>query len=212
MKKMYAYVRGNGHALLTLVVLLVVWEAAVRAFQVREFLLPAPSLILSKLEGQTGYLLKQSLSTLQTTLLGFIVAVVLGVVAAIGIVTVLGLRSTEQDMLDMARVNHASRAKVLWKIRFPNALPHMFAGMKVGISFALVGTIVGEFVAGESGLGHVILVAQGSFDTATVFVALLLLCVLGVLAFKAIELLEARFLHWHASQRDKAALHGTGPH
>lgn len=118
--------------------------------------------------------------------------------------TVLGLKSTDPEMLDMARVNQASRAKILWKIRFPNALPSLFAGMKVGVSFALVGTIVGEFVAGGSGLGHVILVAQGSFDTPTVFVALGLLCVLGVLLFKAIEVFENRCLSWHASQRNQA--------
>src|SRR3546814_9264453 len=53
------------------------------------------------------------------------------------------------DMLDMARVNQASRAKILWKIRFPNALPSIFSGMKVGVSFALVGTIVGEFRSEE---------------------------------------------------------------
>src|SRR3546814_8382410 len=94
---------------------------------------------------------------------------------------------SDPDMLDMARVNQASRAKILWKIRFPTALPSIFSGMKVGDSFALVGTIVGEFVAGGSGLGHVILVAQGSFDTPTVFVALALLCVLGVLLIKLIE-------------------------
>lgn len=120
--------------------------------------------------------------------------------------TVLGLRSTDPDMLDMARVNHASRAKLLWKIRFPNALPSIFAGMKVGVSFALVGTIVGEFVAGEAGLGHVILVAQGGFDTSTVFVALALLCALGVILFKAIEAAEAHYLVWHASQRERPAL------
>ena len=114
--------------------------------------------------------------------------------------TVLGLRSVDPDMLAMARVNQASKAKVLWKIRFPNALPSIFAGMKVGISFALVGTIVGEFVAGGSGLGHVILVAQGSFDTPTVFVALVLLCVLGVASFKLLEVIERRLLVWHASQ------------
>lgn len=116
--------------------------------------------------------------------------------------SVLGLRSTDPDMLDMARVNHASRARMLWKIRFPNALPSIFAGMKVGVSFALIGTIVGEFVAGESGLGHVILVAQGAFDTSTVFVALALLCILGVLLFQLIEWAEARLLAWHASQRE----------
>ena len=120
--------------------------------------------------------------------------------------TVLGLRSTDPDMLDMARVNHASRSKMLWKLRFPNALPSIFAGMKVGVSFALVGTIVGEFVAGEAGLGHVILVAQGSFDTSTVFAALFLLCILGVLLFKAIEVAEVHYLVWHASQRERPAL------
>ena len=78
--------------------------------------------------------------------------------------------------------------------------------MKVGVSFALVGTIVGEFVAGETGLGHVILVAQGSFDTPTVFVALALLCVLGVLLFKLIEVFEARLLSWHASQLERPAM------
>ena len=264
MNKLLSRARANSHAFVTVVILLLVWEVAVRALGVREFLLPAPSHIVSKAQGQWGYLLKESFSTLQTTLYGFGLAVVLGVAAAIGIVssrfldktlysllvafnavpkvalaplfviwmgtgamptvtiamliaifpilidTVLGLRSTESDMLDMARVNHASKAKILWKIRMPNALPSMFAGMKVGISFALVGTIVGEFVAGESGLGHVILVAQGSFDTATVFVALGLLGLLGVLVFKAIELLEEHFLKWHASQRDKTALHAVG--
>jgi NitT/TauT family transport system permease protein len=263
-KKLLSRARDNSHAFVTIVVLLIVWEVAVRAFGVREFLLPAPSRILLKAHGQWGYLLKESFSTLQTTLYGFGFALVLGVTAAIGIVssrfldktlyallvalnavpkvalaplfviwmgtgsmpkvtvamliaifpilidTVLGLRSTESDMLDMARVNRASKAKILWKIRVPNALPSVFAGMKVGISFALVGTIVGEFVAGESGLGHVILVAQGSFDTPTVFLALGLLGLLGVLIFKAIELLEEHFLKWHASQREKAALHAVG--
>lgn len=263
MKKVLFHARENGHALLTLVLVLAVWELAVTSLQIRDFLLPAPSKIFLQFQAQFGYLLKESLNTLQTTLYGFGVAVILGVAAAVGIVysrfldktlysflvalnavpkvalaplfviwmgtgqmpkvaiamliaifpilidTVLGLRSTDPDMLDMARVNHASKAKILWKIRFPNALPSMFAGMKVGVSFALVGTIVGEFVAGESGLGHVILVAQGSFDTSTVFVALALLCVLGVLLFKGLEMLEAKFLGWHASQSDKLRLEGA---
>ncbi len=81
--------------------------------------------------------------------------------------------------------------------------------MKVGISFALVGTIVGEFVAGETGLGHIILVAQGSFDTPTVFVALALLCILGVILFKGLELAEERMMPWHASQRGKPAAEST---
>ncbi len=258
MKNLLARTQRSWQALLTVAVLLALWEIGVRTLEVRDFLLPAPSKVLRQFLEQPGYLLLQSLDTLRTTLAGFVLAVVLGIAAAIGIVyskfldrtlysllvamnavpkvalaplfviwmgtgatpkvaiamliaifpilidSVLGLRSTDPDMLDMARVNKASRAKMLWKIRFPNALPSIFAGMKVGVSFALIGTIVGEFVAGEAGLGHVILVAQGSFDTSTVFVALALLCILGVLLFKAIEIAEERLLGWHASQRGTA--------
>ena len=260
MKNLLADTQRSWQALLTVAVLLALWEISVRTLGVRDFLLPAPSKVARQFLEQPGYLLLQSLDTLRTTLMGFVLAVVLGIAAAIGIVyskfldrtlysllvamnavpkvalaplfviwmgtgatpkvaiamliaifpilidSVLGLRSTDPDMLDMARVNKASRAKILWKIRFPNALPSIFAGMKVGVSFALIGTIVGEFVAGEAGLGHVILVAQGSFDTSTVFVALALLCILGVLLFKAIEIAEERLLGWHASQR--GAAHG----
>lgn len=259
MKFLWKRSENSRLAILTMVILLLAWEGAVRFFGVREFLLPAPSKIIADFMEQPGFLLLQSLDTLQTTLAGFVLAVVLGVGAAIGIVysrfldrtlyalmvalnavpkvalaplfviwlgtgsapkiaiamliaifpilidTVLGLKSIDPEMLNMARANQASRSKVLWKIRFPNALPSIFAGMKVGISFALVGTIVGEFVAGETGLGHVILVAQGSFNTPTVFVALALLCVLGVILFKALELAEERLLPWHASQRGKPA-------
>lgn len=257
MKLLWKRSENSRLAILTIVVLLLIWEGAVRAFDVREFLLPPPSKIFTEFLAQPGFLLMQSLDTLQTTLAGFVLAVVLGVGSAIGIVysrfldrtlyslmvalnavpkvalaplfviwlgtgsapkiaiamliaifpilidTVLGLKSIDPEMLNMARANQASRSKVLWKIRFPNALPSIFAGMKVGVSFALVGTIVGEFVAGETGLGHVILVAQGSFDTPTVFVALALLCALGVILFKALEWAEERMLPWHASQRGR---------
>jgi NitT/TauT family transport system permease protein len=118
--------------------------------------------------------------------------------------TVLGLKSVDPEMLNMAKASHSSRASILWKIRFPNALPSIFAGMKVAISFALVGAIVGEFVAGDTGLGHVIVVAQGTFDTARVFVALILLGILGTILFNSIELLERFFLPWHVSQRSGA--------
>jgi len=254
--------RGR-QAALTIFVLLVVWEIAVRTLGIRDFMLPPPSKIVQQFLASPGYLLLQMFDTFLTTIIGFALAVVIGVIAAIGIVysrfldrtlysllialnavpkvalaplfviwmgtggtpkiaialliaifpilidTVLGLKSTDPDMLDMARVHHASRAKVLWKIRFPNALPHIFSGMKVGGSFALVGTVVGEFVAGETGLGHVILIAQGGFDTPTVFVALALLCVLGVALFKAIEFAEVRLLGWHASQRETVPQNGA---
>jgi NitT/TauT family transport system permease protein len=119
---------------------------------------------------------------------------------------VLGLRSIDPDILAMAYVSRARPIAVLWKIRLPNALPTLFAGMKVGISFALVGAIVGEFVAGSDGLGTVILIAEGQFDTTRVFAALVILGLMGTLLFYAIEFAEMLLLPWHPSHR---ARHGN---
>lgn len=97
--------------------------------------------------------------------------------------SVLGLRSVDPEQINLARSCRASALKILWKIRLPNALPSIFAGLKVGVSFSLIGAIVGEFVAGDTGLGSVILLAQGNFDTPRVFAALVLLGVLGTILF-----------------------------
>jgi NitT/TauT family transport system permease protein len=90
---------------------------------------------------------------------------------------------------------------VLWKIRLPNALPTLFAGMKVGIGFALVGAIATEFVAGSNGLGTVILIAEGQFDTTRVFAALVRLGLSGTVLFYVIESAESLLLPWHPSHR-----------
>jgi len=115
--------------------------------------------------------------------------------------TVLGLRSVDPDMLSLARVSRASAWSVLTKIRFPCALPSLFAGMKVAISFALVGALVGEFVAGSYGIGFQILLAQGQFDTVRVFVSLLLLGIVGTILFFLVDYAERLLLPWHVSQR-----------
>jgi NitT/TauT family transport system permease protein len=120
---------------------------------------------------------------------------------AIVIDSVLGLRSVDPDVIDLGRSFKGSGVKLLVKIRFPNALPSIFAGMKVAIALALVGTIVGEFVAAQNGLGYVILSAQGVFDTKRVFAALLILAVMGTSLFYLIELAEAKTVPWHVSRR-----------
>lgn len=115
--------------------------------------------------------------------------------------TVLGLRSIDPDLINMARAVRASQRQILWKLRFPEALPSLLAGMKVSISLALVGTVVGEFIAGNSGLGSVILAAQGAFDTKQVFVSILFLGVLGAILFYAVDFIERRLIPWHPSHR-----------
>ncbi len=121
--------------------------------------------------------------------------------------TVLGLRAIDPEMISMAKAARASRRHVMFKIRFPNALPSLFAGMKVGISFALIGAIVGEFVAGESGLGSVILNSQSAFNTPRAFAAIVLLSVIGTVLFFIVDFAERLLLPWHVSQRGVSGGH-----
>ncbi|MDB5553185.1 MAG: Hydroxymethylpyrimidine transporter, transrane component [Rhizobium sp.] len=117
--------------------------------------------------------------------------------------SVVGLRSVDPGTLDLARTYRGSNLQIFWKIRFPGALPSIFAGMKVAISLALVGTIVGEFVGSNWGLGFVILQSQGQFNTPRVFAAILVLSVLGILLYQAIDLIERRAMPWHVSHRNR---------
>ncbi len=115
----------------------------------------------------------------------------------------LGMRSVDPDALALACVHQATAWRILWNVRFPNALPVLFVGMKVAISFALVGAIVGEFVGGSAGLGYVILVAQGQFDTVRVFGALVVLGAIGTFLFYLVEAAERLALPRHVSQRSQ---------
>ena len=128
-------------------------------------------------------------------------------VFAIVIDTVLGLKSVHPDILDLAKSLRGGRLATLFRIRFPCALPSMFAGMKVGIGLALVGAIVGEFVSSQRGLGYVILSAQGMFDTTRVFVAILVLAVMGVALFWLLAIIERFAIPWHSSQRPASSGH-----
>jgi len=123
---------------------------------------------------------------------------------AIVIEAVLGLRSLDTEIVDLGRSMRGSPLKLLWKIRLPNALPSLFAGMKVAIGLSLVGVLVGEFVSAQHGLGYVIMAAQGAFDTPRVFVAILLLSIMGTMLFRMIEIIERRVIPWHVSQRGTA--------
>jgi NitT/TauT family transport system permease protein len=115
--------------------------------------------------------------------------------------TVLGLRSADPDALDLLKTMHGSPMQALYKIRIPTALPHMFAGMKISISLALVGAIAGEFVASQEGLGWVILSAQGMFQTTRVFAAIILLGIMGTILFFLVDIAERLVCPWHVSHR-----------
>jgi NitT/TauT family transport system permease protein len=110
--------------------------------------------------------------------------------------TVHGLRSVPADVLDLGRVLKGSRRDFFFKVRLPSALPSILTGMKVAISLALIGAIVGEFVSSQRGLGFVILSAQGTFDTPRVFAAIFVLVIMGIALFGALAWLEKWATPW----------------
>jgi NitT/TauT family transport system permease protein len=116
--------------------------------------------------------------------------------------TVMGFKSVEPDMFDLARSMGASRLQTFFKISLPQALPAVFSGMKVAITLAVVGAVVGEFVGSNSGIGYVLQIANGNFDLPLMFAALVVLSMIGVLLFMAIDVVERFAIPWHASQRN----------
>lgn len=120
-------------------------------------------------------------------------------VFAVIVDSVHGLRSVPQDVLDLGRVLKGSALDFFLKVRLPCALPSILTGMKVAISLALVGAIVGEFVASQRGLGYVILSAQGTFDTTRVFAAVVMLALLGIALYGSLAWAERRATPWRNS-------------
>src|SRR2546430_1213725 len=94
--------------------------------------------------------------------------------------TAVGLTQVDEDMLDLGRVFNAPKWKVFAKIRIPNAAPYILSALKVTATAAVVGAIVGEFIASQKGLGYVIITTQGSMNTPVAFAALVWISVIGL--------------------------------
>jgi NitT/TauT family transport system permease protein len=248
---------GRGSSILipaaTLLLLVLVWQWGVALFNVPEYLLPAPSVVLSTLLDQWEELLRQSVPTLIEILAGFALSIPVGIGLAVVIVasrplekaiypllvtsqvvpkvalaplflvwfgfgllpkilitfliaffpvvieTAVGLRSVPVEMLDLARSMRASQAQIFWRFRFPHALPNIFGGLKVGITLAVIGSIVGEFVGADRGLGYLLTVSIGRLDTPLMFAAIVVLVVIGVVLYGLVDILERITVRWHPS-------------
>ncbi|HTU56519.1 MAG TPA: ABC transporter permease [Acetobacteraceae bacterium] len=108
--------------------------------------------------------------------------------------TMVGLEVVEADMLKLFHSMGASSTTTFLKLRLPAALPNIFAGMKIGMSLAVVGAIVAEFVAADRGLGYYLLYANGQLDSPGVFGALVLLTVIGVVLYYIVEWSQRLFI------------------
>jgi NitT/TauT family transport system permease protein len=104
--------------------------------------------------------------------------------------TARGLTEVEPDLLQLVRALKGTRWQIFTKIQLPSALPYIFSGMKVATVLAVAGAVVGEFIASEEGLGYLMLQVQVTLDTAAMFMAVLLITLIGVVLYGLVALLE----------------------
>ncbi len=240
-----------------IIVMLVLWDLAIRFFKVPAYLIPPPDKVVGQLYAEWPRLLRESSLTTYATLGGFGLSILFGVPVAMliaysrlvesyvypllvfsqsipkiaiaplfvvwfgfGIIpkvicafllgffpvvvsTVMGFKSIEPEMIDLARSMGSTRWQMFYKISLPQALPAMFSGFKVSITLAVVGAVVGEFVGSNSGIGYVLQIANGNFDLPLMFAALVVLSLIGVVLFVVIDALERMMIPWHPSYRNE---------
>ncbi len=108
-----------------------------------------------------------------------------------------GLRSADPELLALLQAMGASRRQVFLKVRVPGALPAVFSGIKIAITYSVIGAIIGEWVGASKGLGVFMLRASNSFRTDWVFVAIAISSLLSILLFLAVAVLERLALPWY---------------
>lgn len=110
--------------------------------------------------------------------------------------TIVALRGIPHELREMALISGATRWQMLRHIEVPLALPVVFGGIRTGLSLATTGAVVGEFVAGRAGLGALINIARGLFDTPLIFVALVMLASMTLTFYLLAYLLERLLVRW----------------
>jgi NitT/TauT family transport system permease protein len=248
------YLWGAG----SLVLIVLLWDVAVRVFRIAPYLVPSPAAVLQSLVENWRHLGLHTLWTSGAVLAGFIAAALFAIPLAMVIVvskvvegllyppmvatqsipkialaplfvvwfgfgvapkvavafliaffpividTIVGLRSIDPAMLQLARAMGAPRHRIFLKFRLPHALPSIFGGLKVASTLAVVGALTGEFIGSDKGLGYVLLQASGNLNTPLLFATLVTLSLLAMAFFYAVEALERILIPWHVSQRAHA--------
>jgi NitT/TauT family transport system permease protein len=246
---------GLWRPLVLVVALVAGWWAVTEAELVAPYILPSPADTWSAAADNAAYLAQNTWVTAWETVIGFVIAAIVGEFVAVVmvystslektvyplilfaqvipkiaiaplfvvwlgfgtspkiLVAVLmaffpivisglaGLRSVDPEILELTSTMGASRLKTFVKIRFPASLPQLMSGLKVAATLAVTGAVVGEFVGANEGLGYVILQANGNVDTAMLFAALIIMSILGIVLFAAIEIAEKLLIPWHSSRR-----------
>jgi NitT/TauT family transport system permease protein len=241
--------------LLVLILVVIVWKLIIVVFDVSEFVLPQPEDVAAgmvdvvKTDGFWGHVR----TTLVETLVGFGIALVLGValgavlgriawleralrpvivasqvvpkVALIPLFIVwfgfgvtskiviaamlaffpimlnvlLGVRSVETGHRDVMRSLNAGKWATFWRLEYHSTLPYVFAGMEIGIVFAIIGSVVGEYLGGNQGLGYLIVVSLNALNAEQLFAVIVILTLIGLGLFLAVIGLKRFMIPWHES-------------
>ena len=128
-------------------------------------------------------------------LLGKVVICALIVFFPVAVATMVGIRSVDSRLLELGRALRATRRQVLTTLEIPAAMPSILGGMRVGVTLAVVGAIVGEWAGAEHGLGVLINLARGSlFDIPLMFATLVTIALVGIVLYLAVVLVERRLV------------------
>ena len=120
------------------------------------------------------------------------------------VASIAGFKSADRDVMDFARTTGAGGLKMFVKISLPQALPHIFTGLKVGAALAATAAVVAEFVASDKGLGYLLLQYNGQLDTPMVFATIVVLSLIGLAVYYTVEIIERITIPWHVSQQASA--------
>jgi NitT/TauT family transport system permease protein len=110
--------------------------------------------------------------------------------------TVVGVRAVPTALHNLMHSLRATRRQILLKLEIPAALPVFLGGLRVGATLSVIGAVVGELVGADMGLGFLINVGRGQYDTALVFVAIFALIALALSLYGLVALAEKRLLDW----------------
>ncbi len=115
--------------------------------------------------------------------------------------TVVGLRSVSRDLRDLLHSLRATRGQILRYLEVPAALPIFLGGLRIGATLSVIGAVVGEFVGADRGLGFLVNVGRGQYDTALVFVAIFTLVAMALALYGLVSWVESRLLRWQEWRR-----------
>ena len=114
-----------------------------------------------------------------------------------------GMLATPPELIELSRSLSVKNSKTIWQIRLPYAIPHIFSGVKVAITLAVIGSVIAEFVAAEKGLGYLVQFSTSYFKIPQAFAALVFLSLVSMLLFKAVSWVQKGYFSWSLTEEEK---------